>query len=70
MNDLLSRSHLQIIWLNSFMRTLLREALLGHMYKGHWETLGTASLLRGFGKLVPSGLLRIQDALGLSSSQC
>lgn len=42
-------SHLswQIIWLNSFIRTPLRAALLGHVGKGYWKALSPACLVRG-----------------------
>ena len=43
----LSHSPWQIIWLNSFIRTPLRAALLGHMGKGYWKALSTACLVRG-----------------------
>lgn len=69
MNNWLSCSPSQIIWLNSFIRTLLRAAVLGHMCKGYWKTLHHIPCQRVQESLVPSGLPRAQDASRLSPRQ-
>ena len=64
MNDLLSCSPGQIIWLSAFIETPLRAALLDSMCEGYWKTLCT--LCR---QVVPSGLPRAQDTSGPPQSQ-
>lgn len=63
MKDLLSCSPGQIIWLNAFIKTLLRAALLDSMCEGYWKAL--CILCR---QIVPSGLPRAQDTSGPTQS--